>query len=163
MNALYGRDFGDRVLRTLGEEIEKYIKESDGIASRFDADRFGIYSRHIEDWKPVLEHFQKCVDDLAHGPNIHLRMGVKPWQAGMEPVHQLDRARIACNKIRGNFRAQIMIFDDAMEQREDRDQRLMNDLSRALEQQELEIYYQPKYDIRSDKPKIGRASCRERV
>ena len=159
VNALYGRDFGDRVLRTLGEEIEKYIKENDGIASRFDADRFGIYSRHIEDWKPVLEHFQKCVDDLAHGPNIHLRMGVKPWQAGMEPVHQLDRARIACNKIRGNFRAQIMIFDDAMEQREDRDQRLMNDLSRALEQQELEIYYQPKYDIRSDKPKLSSAEA----
>ena len=159
VNALYGMEFGDRVLRTLGEEIQNFIDENEGIASRFDADRFSIYCRHNEDWKTVLEQFQSCLDKLPHDANIHLRMGVKPWQEGMEPVAQFDRARIACNKIRGNFRSQVVIYDDEMEKRENRIQHLLNDLGRALEQKEFEIYYQPKYDIRTDVPKLSSAEA----
>lgn len=159
VNALYGREFGDHVLRALGEEIRGFLSENEGIASRFDADRFSIYCRHIDDWQPRLEQFQKCLDELPHDANIHLRMGVKPWQKGMEPFPQFDRARIACNKLRGDFRAQVMIFDDDMEQREDRDQRLLNDLSRSLEQHEFEIHYQPKYDIQCDEPKLSSAEA----
>ncbi|MBQ6481353.1 MAG: EAL domain-containing protein [Anaerolineaceae bacterium] len=159
VNALYGREFGDRVLRELGEAIQEFLSENEGIASRFDADRFSIYCRHNEDWQSCLDNFQGRLDNLPLDANIHLRMGVKPWQAGMEPVQQFDRARIACNKVRGDFTAQVVIFDEAMEQQEDRDQRLLNDLSRALEQHELKVHYQPKYDIRPEKPKLSSAEA----
>lgn len=159
INALYGRDFGDRVLRTMGEAIQNFLNENDGIASRFDADRFDIYCSHIEDWQTIFEQFRKYLDELPHGANIHLRMGVKPWEPGMEPVTQFDKARIACNKIRGDFKAQVMVFDDDMEQREDRDQRLLNDLGRALELNEIVIHYQPKYNIREEKPKLSSAEA----
>lgn len=159
VNALYGRDFGDRVLCVLGEEIHNFLKDNEGIASRFDADRFSMYCRHNEDWQPCLERFQACLDNFQHEANIHLRMGVKPWQEGMEPVQQFDRARIACNKVRGDFTAQVVIFDEEMERQEDRDQRLLNDLGRALDHQEMEIYYQPKYDIRPEKPELSSAEA----
>ena len=42
---------------------------------------------------------------------------------------------------------------------EERDQRLLNDLGRALEQKELEVYYQPKYNIQSDQPKLESAEA----
>jgi EAL domain-containing protein (putative c-di-GMP-specific phosphodiesterase class I) len=46
-----------------------------------------------------------------------------------------------------------------MEQREERDQRLLNDLPHALDNHELTVYYQPKYDIRSDEPKLASAEA----
>jgi EAL domain-containing protein (putative c-di-GMP-specific phosphodiesterase class I)/GGDEF domain-containing protein len=161
VNALHGREFGDRVLRELGAEIQRFVDETqDGSrASRAEADRFDIYCPHREDWQALLERFQARMDKLFHNANIHLRMGVKPWQEGMEPTLQFDRARIACNKKRGDFKIQAMIYDTAMGLREERDQRLLNDLGRALENHELEVYYQPKYYIQSEKPRLSSAEA----
>ena len=161
VNALHGREFGDKVLRELGAEIQRFVDETkDGCrASRVEADRFDIYCPHREDWQAVLERFQAKMDKLFHNANIHLRMGVKPWQEGMEPVRQFDLARTACNKLRGAYRNQAVIFDAEMEQREDRDQQLLNDLTRALKKGELEVYYQPKYDIQTEWPRLSSAEA----
>jgi PleD family two-component response regulator len=43
VNALNGRDFGDDVLRIIGNEIRAFLAETEGIASRLEADRFDIY------------------------------------------------------------------------------------------------------------------------
>jgi len=159
INALHGRDFGDKVLRELGDEISRFAEETGSIASRYEADRFDIYSPHREDWQAQLERFQARMDKLFHNANISLRMGVKPWQKDMEPVTQFDLARTACNKMRGTFKTQAAIFDAEMEKRENRDQRLLNDLNRALEKGELEVYYQPKYDIQAEHPRLSSAEA----
>jgi len=159
VNALHGREFGDRVLRSLADEIQRFAAETGSIASRFEADRFDIYSPHREDWQVQLERFQAKLDELFHNANIRLRMGVKPWQKGMEPIAQFDLARTACNKLRGTYKTQAVIFDYEMEKREERDQRLLNDLGQALEKGELEVFYQPKYDIRPDRPMLASAEA----
>ncbi len=159
VNALHSREFGDQVLRALGEEISKISAEAGGIAGRFDADRFDIYCPHRENWQDLYERLQNRMDSEFHNANIHVRMGVKPWQEGLEPVLQFDRARTACNKARGDYKSRVVVYDAAMGQQEERDQRLINDLSRALEQNELMVYYQPKYDIRSSQPKLSSAEA----
>ena len=159
VNALHGRTFGDDVLKAIGEEIQQLIAGTDGIATRVEADRFQLYCEHREDWQAQLNRFQQRLDSLLHNASVHLRMGVKPAQAGMEPVLQFDCARTACNKVRGDFTAQAVIYDEAMEQQEERDQRLLNDLNRALEQRELEVYYQPKYSIQGTKPALSSAEA----
>jgi len=159
INALHGREFGDRVLRELGEEIQDFLSETEGIASRFEADRFDIYCKHIDDLEEQLKRFQKRIDSISNNASIHLRVGVKPWQEGMEPVLQFDRARTACNMMRGDYKKQIMVYDAAMGNREERDQLLLNDFGRALEEHELKVYYQPKYDIRPDTPVLASAEA----
>ena len=159
VNALHGREFGDIVLRALGEEINNFLLETEGIASRFEADRFDIYCAHRDDWQEQYNRFQTKMDNLFHNANIHLRMGVKPWQAGMDTVTQFDCARTACNSTRGDYKARAIIYDEVMGQREERDQKLLNDLSRALEQHELEVYYQPKYEIQTPQPRLASAEA----
>ena len=154
VNALHGREFGDGVLRELGGEIHGFLDETEGIASRFESDRFDIYCLHREDWQDQFERFQGHLDKLYHNAGIHLRMGVQPWQEGIDPVLQFDRARTACNKLRGNYRRQVVIYDAAMGQREERDQLLLNDFGHALENREFEVYYQPKYDVQSESPTL---------
>lgn len=102
VNALNGRDFGDEVLRRVGSEIRAFLQESEGIASRIEADSFDIYCVPQPNYLDLLQRFQEAVNSLFPSVNIHLRMGVKPWREGVEPVLLFDRARAACSMARGD-------------------------------------------------------------
>jgi diguanylate cyclase (GGDEF)-like protein len=159
VNALNGRDFGDRVLRTLGGELRAAAAEHGGIAGRFEADRFDIYCRHTEDYAAIFARLQGKLDELSPNANLRLRMGVMPWQAGLEPVQLFDRARTACTMARGNYQERLVLFDEQARDREMYEQRLLGDLRRALGGYEFEVYYQPKYDIQSEPPRLVSAEA----
>ena len=152
VNAIHGRRLGDRVLQVLGNEIRAVAEETDGIAGRFEADRFDIYCGPQEDYKPMFERLQKALDSIAPNLNLRLRMGVMPWQEKMEPVQLFDRARTACNMSRGNYKEHLIIYDESVSERESYEQRLVNDLYHALEAGEFEVYYQPKFNIQAEPP-----------
>ena len=154
INTLHGREFGDQVLRVLGNEILAISKESGGIAGRLEADQFDIYCRPLENYQGVLERLQARLDALAPNINILLRMGLMPWQKKMEPVQLFDRARTACNMARGHFKKHLIVYDETVSDRENYELRLMNDFRRALDMKEFEVYYQPKYNIQTEPPGI---------
>ena len=153
VNALSGRFFGDQVLRVLGFEVRDIARENGGIAGRFGADRFDIYCRHLEDYRPVLSRLQGKLDEMSPNASIRLRMGVMPWQEKLEPVQLFDRARTACHMAREQYRNHLVIYDRQIGERETYEQRLLNDLSRALDSYEFEVWYQPQYDISQDPPR----------
>ena len=159
VNALNGREFGNRVLRQLGDEIRAFLTETDGIASRFEADRFNIYCAEQKDYRALLDRFQEKVNALSRKVNIRLRMGVKPWKEGVEPVVLFDRARAACNMVRGDFQNPLMIYDEDMRIRELMNQRLLNDLHSAADERQFKVFYQPKYDIQADPPRLASAEA----
>ncbi|MBR5909504.1 MAG: diguanylate cyclase, partial [Schwartzia sp.] len=139
VNALNGRDYGNHVLRVLGNEVHDIANEAGGIAGRFGADRFDIYCRHMEDYRGIFERLQDKLDALASNASIRLRMGVMPWQENLEPVQLFDRARTACSMAKGNFKDHLIVFDEKVRERELLDQRLLNDLRRALDNFEFEV------------------------
>ncbi len=159
VNALNGREFGDQVLRTLGGEIRAVSQELGGIAGRFEADRFDIYCPHTEGYQAIFDRLQEKLDNLAPNTSIRLRMGVMPGQANIEPVQMFDRARTACSMARGHYKEHLIVFDEKVREREIYEQRLLNDLRRAVEKYEFEVYYQPKYDIQCDPPKLVSAEA----
>ena len=154
INALNGWTFGDQVLQAIGSEIRAIANEFNGICGRFGADRFDIYCRHIEDYSAVFDRLQRKLDTLSSNVSVRLRMGVMPWQEDIEPIELFDRARTACNMARGHYIDHLIIFDDKVREQELFDQQLLNDLRRALDEDEFVVYYQPKFDIRTDEPKL---------
>ena len=159
VNALNGREFGDKVLRTIGDEVRAFLSETEGIASRIEADRFAVYCTPQADYKALLERFQAAVNALSRNASIRLRMGVNPWREDVEPVLLFDRARAACNLVRGDFKTHLMIYDEEMQEREILNQRLLNDLRRAVEEKQLVVYYQPKYNVQCDPPRLSSAEA----
>ena len=159
MNALNGRTFCDGVLRVIGDEINAFLSENEGIACRFDADRFHILCTPQEDYGALLGRIQNRVNEISHNVRIHLRMGVKTWGEGMEPVMMFDCARTACNLVRGDYQHPLMIYDDDMRRREMLHRRLLNDLSDAVEEKQLTVFYQPKYNIQCDPPRLSSAEA----
>ena len=154
VNALNGREFGDQVLSALGNEVQSVANENGGIAGRFGADRFDIYCKHLRDYPAVYERLQGTLDSLVTSTSIRLRMGVMPWQASLEPVQQFDHARTACSMARGHYKEHLIVYDEKVGEREMREQLLLNDLRRALDAYEFEIYYQPVFDIEHEPPRL---------
>ena len=150
VNALKGWEFGDRVLRALSDEIQSFVDEVGGIAGRFQADRFDIYCRHIDDYEKLFNRLQNRINGLSSNSNIQLRMGVMQWQENLEPVQLFDHARIASKMARGNYASHIVVFDDHVREQEMLEQRLMSDLHRGLDAYEFKVYFQPKFDIHSE-------------
>ena len=159
VNALNGREFGDRVLAAIGDGIRGFLADTEGIASRFEADRFEIYCQHTDDYQALLDRLQDEVNALSINASIRLRMGVAPWRRGVEPVLLFDSARAACSMVRGNYKTRLMVYDEEMHQRELMDQRLLNDLRRAVEERELTVFYQPKYNVQCDPPRLCSAEA----
>ena len=159
VNALNGRKFGDNVLRVIGGEVGAFLAETEGIASRFEADRFAIFCKHPDDYLALLNRFQTKVDSVSENVSIRLRMGVRPWIENVEPVVLFDRARAACSMMRGNYVSHLMIYDEAMRLREILNQRLLNDLRQAVEERQFIVYYQPKYNIQCDPPRLSSAEA----
>ena len=159
INALNGREFGDQLLRILGSELHTIADENGGIAGRFGADRFDCYCRHAADYQVLFDRLQRKMDAISPYTSVSLRMGVALWQAGIEPVQLFDRARIACTQARGHFKEHLIVFDERVRERELLEQRLINDLRRSLDNYELEVHYQPKFDVESDPPKLVSAEA----
>ncbi len=159
LNSLNGRDFGDGVLRTLAGEIEAFLKGTEGIAGRIEGDHFDIYCAHVDDYQALLNRFQASMNAVYPNADISLRMGVMPWQEGVEPEEMFNNAWLACSMVRGSFKTHLMIYDEDLRRRNELNQLLQNDLSRALEEHALEVYYQPKYNVQCDPPKLSSAEA----
>ena len=159
INAMHGRDIGDKILQELGKEIIAMTIEDDAIAGRFEADRFDIYCPHRDEYKSILERLQKKMDETIPSIAVRLRMGVMPWRDKVEPVQMFDQAGTACNMARGKFTKRLVIYDDSVSERERYDLRLVNDLKKSIDADEFEIYFQPKYYVQTDPPKFMSAEA----
>jgi diguanylate cyclase (GGDEF)-like protein len=159
INAVNGREFGDKVLHTIGSIIRTFLSETKGIAGRFETDSFNIYCQRSEDYASLLKDFQKQLDDVFPNASVHIRMGVMLWQEDVTPLAMFDHAKTACGKVRGNYNSPLMVFNEEMRLREIMDRRLLNDLRGAIDNEQLVIYYQPKYDIQSNPPRLASAEA----
>jgi len=161
LNDLHGRDYGDRVLRLLADEIQAFLEKTDGLACRADADLFYVYCRHQEDYEEILNAIQtglsRQLGDVAH---IRLRMGAYPSvDQKMEFELQMDRAKTACNMLRGNFAKAVMVYDDSLHEKELFNQSLVNGIQDAVDQKQFIVYFQPQYGIQADEPYLSSAEA----
>jgi diguanylate cyclase (GGDEF)-like protein len=161
VNEFNGREFGDKVLKKLADGIKEFLRTTDGIAGRIEGDRFNIFCLHREssEYADILEKLQGDIENMSEKASIRLRMGVTPYREGVAPSAMFDRARVACNMIRGSNKDHLMVFDEDMRQMEMYQQRLLNDLSWAIEDKQFVVYYQPKYDIQADPPRLTSAEA----
>ncbi len=159
INTLYGWEFGDLILKAIGDEIEGLLKENEGIACRSQADRFEIYCSHPDNYQAVLDRFQKKLDESFQNVNIRLSLGVMPWQKDLEPAQLFDRATAACSSIRGGLHSRLEVFNEDMKHKEMLERKLINDLRYGIENHEFVVYYQPKYNIQTDPPALYSAEA----
>lgn len=161
VNELNGREFGDKVLCMLADEMKEFLKETKGLAGRIEDDRFDLFCLHREDedYHFILRRFQQRLNTLSDHANVRLRMGVQPYREGVEPTIMFDRARVACNMVRGNYKTHLKVFDEEIREKELHQQKLLSDLQAAVDEEQFVIFYQPKYNIQVNPPQLVSAEA----
>ena len=160
INELFGREEGDRVLRQVGDLIAQILTTAKGIACRSDSDTFFIFLERNDDYDAMIAEIQNKLNESAKARNIRLRAGIYSCDdSGISPENSFSRAKAACDRIRGQFGASTARYNNELYKRTVFHERLIGDLQEAIDRHELIVYYQPKYRIQGDRPRLSSAEA----
>ena len=152
INELQGRRAGDDVLIKIGESVKRVAKEKSGIAGRGGADEFMLYIPSGSDFEELLKTIGAGLEDIFDNSRVYLRMGVyKNVNRDLSVEHRFDRARVACNSVRGSYNTQLAFYDEDMNEKETLNERLINDMEAGIKNNQFIVFYQPKYAIQGDR------------
>ena len=154
INDLYGRNFGDMVLKSMAEGARTVARAYGGVACRDNADSFYLYIEHQKDY----EYLKKTVTDKLYttinNTNVRLRIGIYPdFYRSCTLQQRFDRALHACNSISRNAHdTEVSIYDNKMHEKELYEEQLLADIGDALTHNQINVIFQPKYDVSGDAP-----------
>ena len=160
VNELYGREYGNDVLKKIGDGIHDLVKETGGLACRFDSNGFYIYIPHGHDLNKIISDGLDKINASLVDSNISIRMGVFEDDGnGLNMEQRFDRARLACNKLRHSYTTCFDFYNEELHSKELHEERLINDMEKALAEKQFKVFYQPKYNITGDKPVLSSAEA----
>lgn len=160
INELYGREYGNYVLVSLAEVIRKRLDESDGLACRCEADSFYIYIAHREDHDEFFKGLSKEFSGTMNNQRLSIRLGVyENTDMSISIEERFDRAMLACATLRGGHTNSYSFYDTELHERELYNEKLINDMDKALEEKQFMVFYQPKYNITGEEPRLSSAEA----
>lgn len=161
LNERYGKQYGDSVLSRIGRGVRQICREINGVGCRRGADTFLIYCPHREDYESILNKASEgLVDEDVSANRVRLRMGVySEVDKSLQIERRFDYAKIAANTVKDGFYNAVGIYDTKMHEAELYKERLLEDFKPSLENNRFIVHFQPKYDIRPDKPVLTSAEA----
>lgn len=161
VNDVHGHPAGDTVLRIMSERLQNCVRAVDTVA-RLGGDEFAI----LQDMAELTEEAQQSVGlgslaervltavtqpiDHDDGVTLHLgaSIGIAVYPTDGEKVDTLLRnADLAMYRAKRDGKGQFRFFTSEIGCEVLRSNYMKADLRRALENQELEVHYQPKVEI----------------
>lgn len=93
--------------------------------------------------------------------NLTLMCGIYVIQDKQEELNMmLDRAGLAAKRAKGNYTKNCAFYEEKMSRAIEEEQEITNKMALALTQGEFEIYFQPKYNLSTDRPEGAEALVR---
>ena len=159
-NELYGRDEGDRVLKALADALKNIVRHYNGIVGRLQSDYFVCYIEHIDDPNALLSLIYQRMRDTNGINNLRLRIGFYPVTDKNESVNvRIDRAKTVCDSLRNSNKDSTKVYDSEAEQFSLFREKLAHDMFRAIKEEQFTVYYQPKYNISGERPRLVSAEA----
>lgn len=160
LNEMYGRKFGDKVLKRMAEILVGTFKEEEFIAARPDADYFYLYIAHSADHEGMIAGIQEALSDITAISRIRIRAGIYEKADIVCSVEErFDHAKFACDRIRGDYTRNIFYYSRELSDRDLYHERLIHDIDGAIENKDLIVYFQPKYYIQSEEYELRSAEA----
>ena len=150
VNDSLGHAAGDQLLRKVTEELQASVRKSDTIA-RLGGDEFVILLEDLKNPNEAIEvaeriHHKLKRPMLLGGQEIFVSTSIGITlnsEQYTSPDQMLRDADIAMYRAKKGGRGSYEIFDSCMHDIALRQLQMENDLQRAIDRQELKVYYQP--------------------
>ena len=160
VNEFCGRPFGDLMLSKIGKALQKELPSMNGIACRANADTFYVFATHQDDYSKLQATLRSVITDVFKMNNVRIRYGL--WENVSRDVEieaWFDRAKTACNLNRGDFTKSFAVYNNELHARHVFEETLIRDLPDAIEHKDLKVFYQPKYNIAGNEPRLTSAEA----
>lgn len=156
VNDSRGHPVGDKLLQAVSERLKNVTRETDVVA-RLGGDEFAILQSDVADPGQAGTLATKIVDTLSkpypidgQECNIGTSVGIAVFIADTEsPEALLAYADQALYRAKEEGRGQYRFHSEELDAQARDRATLANDLRRAIEHDELELYYQPQVELSS--------------
>ncbi len=151
INSIYGSCVGDEILQYLAKTIREML--TDGLAARYSDDQFVIMtSLQTPGTEKVLKNAAKHISENAPISNLLVKYGVyKDFDKNLPITDICDRAITAMKSIQLNYEKNIAYYNDKLGQQHIQEVMMENEFEDALRKEEFEVWFQPKYNVKTEK------------
>jgi diguanylate cyclase (GGDEF)-like protein len=156
INDSLGHNMGDRLLVAVGKRLQESLRPEDTVA-RLGGDEFIILLEDLDEEIQVTRTAERLVQRLRapfklENQEVYVTpsIGVAFGTSGDDPDDLLRSADIAMYRAKYGGKARYRVFDPSMDAEVHERLRTETDLRRAIENEEFEVYYQPKVDLNTD-------------
>lgn len=150
LNSFFGTREGDKLLQYVAEGIKNSVKlPSFSTYGRIESDIFCICSStkgHKVD--TLLQTIREILKDYNENYDIVPSIGIYSVEDNALPVEKMyNMATLAARACKENYVNYYAYYDKSMSENIEKEQWITNSMNTALEQEQFEVYYQPKYDL----------------
>lgn len=154
INNYYGQKEGDKILCSIANELLQMSKIFDKfVYGRIENDIFGVCMSHRnDDIELLIKAMQINLNKINKDYNIKVSFGVYVIEdRNMDITDMYDRAHLASQTCKGKFMKTIAYYDESMLENMRKEQFVINEVNRALEEEQFEVYFQPKINLVTDR------------
>jgi diguanylate cyclase (GGDEF)-like protein len=156
INDTLGHDAGDELLRQMADRLSSAVRGSDVVA-RLGGDEFVVLMEGLPCYTAAAEVAKKIVKTTSLPFNIgtqqvrtSVSVGISLFPQDGDTTHTLMRsADLAMYHAKQERRGSVQFFHEELNARLIERSQLEQELQHALENDEFELYYQPKVDVTS--------------
>lgn len=156
VNDTHGHDTGDKLLRALADRMATVLRPSDTVA-RLGGDEFVVLCEDIDgeiDALAIAERIRSAIDSApvrinGHELEVGASIGIAISNGNRDADSLLQRADAAMYRAKHAGRGRTELFDDVRRDRARRRNERADELAQAIEDDALDVHYQPLVDLRS--------------
>ncbi|MEG9622604.1 EAL domain-containing protein [Pseudomonas guariconensis] len=155
INDSLGHQTGDKLLVSLARRLRNSLGSSD-ILARFASNEFAVLldDASLETGQQVAQQLLHTLDKPMFVDNQLINVTASVGLAcaplhGSDPQSLMKNAGLALHKAKANGKHQVQVFTEVLNAEASYKLFVENNLRRALTQNELEVFYQPKLCLRS--------------
>lgn len=154
INDDYGRETGDEVIVKIAQHLKQICKENT-IVAHSSADNFLLCLEYTtsHDFGLILNEISSLTQICTKNDVVlKLKMRIGVYQSYIESDYYytaLDNAKMA-HQLAKKQSLSVVYFDENFETLIKREKNIIDHFGRALETDELQVYYQPKIDMRNN-------------
>ena len=157
----FGPEFSDNLLLQFALRLKKLMSTVNGMVCHIEEETFIIYCAHIDDYSKFLKQVaEDFYSDKEKQSPINLQMGIyQNVDKSVDIDVRFLRARMALERIKSSAVVNISIYDDKLKEKAMFDEQLIQEFPNAIKEKQFVVYYQPKYNIKGDKPVLSSAEA----
>ncbi|KGY09979.1 GGDEF domain-containing response regulator [Vibrio sinaloensis] len=154
INDQYGHVIGDLVLQEVSTRLQASTRESDSLF-RIGGDEFAVIASYLECEEDVytlvqriLSTFENDVTIDSHEIGFSISIGISIYpECGSNALELRKNADIALYRAKEKGRNQAQYYSKKIHASIDQRLRIENSLKSAIQRNELELHYQPQFDL----------------